>query len=86
MGLSDRDRAILEFERSWWTESGPKEDGIKARFGLSASRYRQVLARLVDSDEALAFDPLMIRRLRRVRDARRRARVEGRPADGWRAR
>jgi hypothetical protein len=86
MGLSDRDRAILEFERSWWTETAPKEAGIKTRFGLSPSRYRQVLARLVDSDEALAFDPLVIRRLRRLRDTRRRARVEGRPADGWRAR
>ena len=84
MGLSERDRAILEFEGSWWTEPGPKEAAIKARIGLSASRYRQILAALIDSDEAAAEAPMVIRRLRRERDRRRRARFEGRPADGRR--
>ena len=86
MALSERDRSVLEFERSWWTEPGSKEVGIRARLGLSPSRYRQLLAALLDSEEAEAFDPLVIRRLKRRRDDLRRARYEGRPAGGGRAR
>jgi len=82
MGLSERDHEILGFEASWWTEPGTKEAAIKARFGLSASRYRQILATLVDSREAETVDPFLVRRLRRDRDRRRRARFEGRPAGG----
>ena len=97
MSLSERDRAILEFERTWWIQSGSKEQAIKSRLGFSATRYRQLLASLVDSAEAEAFDPLFIRRLRRRREQQRRAarrrkcggaraRFERRPAGGGRAR
>lgn len=79
MALTDRDRAILDFERSWWTESGPKDTAIKERFELSGTRYYQLLGELLDDDDALEYDPLLVRRLRRIRDRRRRARVEGRP-------
>ena len=82
MGLSERQRAILEFEGSWWTQPGSKEAAIKARFGLSASRYRSILAELIDSTDAELLDPLLVRRLRRDRDERRRVRYEGRPAGG----
>ena len=82
MGLSERDRAILDFERTWWTETGPKQVAIRARFKLSATRYYQVLAALLDSPDAHAYDPLVVRRLRRRRDGRRRARYEGRSAGG----
>ncbi len=82
MALSERDRSILEFERSWWTLPGSKEGAIRARLGMSPTRYRQLLRVLVDSDEAETFDPLLIRRLRRLRDERSRARYEGRPAGG----
>jgi hypothetical protein len=78
MVLSDRDKAILEFERSWWNELGPKETAIRQRFELSTSRYYEILGELTDSPEALAYDPLLVRRLRRLRDRRRRARFEGR--------
>ncbi len=81
MALSDRDRAILDFERSWWIEPGPKELAIRERFELSPTRYYQVLNELLDSSDALAYDPLVVRRLRRMRDRRRRARYEGRSAD-----
>ena len=77
MTLTERERAILEFERSWWAEPGPKELAIRERFDLSATRYYQLLGELVDSDDALEHDPLVIRRLRRMRDRRRRARFEG---------
>ena len=79
MALTDRDRAILDFERSWWTEPGPKDTAIRERFELSGTRYYQLLTELIDDPAALEHDPLLIRRLRRLRERRRRARVEGRP-------
>lgn len=80
VALSDRDRAILDFERSWWTGPGPKEMAIRERLGLSATRYYQLLNGLLDAPDAIAYDPLVVRRLRRLRDRRRRARFEGRSA------
>jgi hypothetical protein len=84
MALSDRDRAILEFERTWWSEPGPKELAIRERFDLSTTRYYEIIGDLLDDPEAMAFDPLVVRRLRRLRDRRRRARFEGRTAGGGR--
>ena len=78
MGLSERERAMLDFERSWWTDGRPKEAGIQDRFQLSPSRYYHLLTALLDSSDALAYDPLVVRRLRRLRDRRRRARFERR--------
>jgi Protein of unknown function (DUF3263) len=80
MALSERDRAILDFERVWWAEPGPKELAIRSRFDLSPTRYYQVLAELLESSDAVQYDPLVVRRLRRLRDRRRRARYEGRSA------
>ena len=77
MPLSDRDRAILDFERTWWSEPGPKGAAIQARFGLSSGRYYQLLGDLIGSAEAAAYDPLVVRRLRKLRSNRRRARLEG---------
>lgn len=68
--MTDRDRAILGFEKHWWQLAGNKETAIRDRFGMSAVRYYQVLNRVVDSGEALAFDPQLVRRLRRIRSAR----------------
>jgi hypothetical protein len=77
MELTDRDRAILDFERGWWAEAGPKEALIRERFELSATRYYQILNELLEAPEAYVYDPLVVRRLRRLRDRRRRARHEG---------
>ena len=82
MGLSERDQAILEFEGSWWTVTGSKEAAIRDRFGMSPSSYRRILASLMESEEAENVDPLLVRRLRRDRDLRRRARYERRPPGG----
>ncbi len=76
MALTERDQAIIEFERTWWSEDGSKESIIRERFELSTTRYYELLGELIDSDEAYEFDPLVIRRLRRLRDRRRRARFE----------
>ena len=72
--LEDRSRAILDFERGWWQQKGSKERAIRQRFGLSAARYYQLLNGLIDSPEALRYDPMLVRRLRRLRTARRRQR------------
>ena len=80
MALSEREKAILDFERSWWKEVGSKRAQIRHRFGLSATRYYQIVSGLVSSPDAAAYDPLVVLRLRRLRSQRRRARLEGRPA------
>lgn len=72
--LSERDVAILDFERQWWKYSGAKEEGIREQFGLSATRYYQLLNQLIDSPDALVHDPLLVKRLRRLRSSRQRAR------------
>ena len=73
--LSDRDRSILEFERQWWKYAGAKEQAVRELFGMSATRYYQVLNALIDSPAALAHDPMLIKRLRRMRTSRQRART-----------
>jgi hypothetical protein len=65
---------VLAFERQWWRYAGAKEAAIREQFGLSATRYYQVLNTLIDRPEALAADPLLVRRLRRMREVRQRQR------------
>lgn len=73
--LDERTRRILDFERSWWQDGGPKERRIRERLDLSPTRYHQLLTRAIDLPEALAYDPMLVRRLRRLRESRRRTRV-----------
>ena len=73
--LSDRDQAILGFERQWWKYAGAKEQAIRELFDMSATRYYQVLNALIDDQAALAFDPMLVKRLRRMRASRQRART-----------
>lgn len=73
--LEERARAILDFEREWWLLPGPKERAVRERFGLSAARYHHLLNALIDRPEALAYDPMLVRRLRRLREGRRQKRV-----------
>lgn len=77
LSLSDRDRLLLEFERESWKLTVPKERAIREQFGFSPARYHQLLNRVVERPEAIAYDPMLVRRLRRVREARRRRRVAG---------
>jgi len=73
-GLSRREREILAFERQWWKYAGAKEQAIRDLFDMSATRYYQVLNALIDRPEALAADPMLVKRLRRLRASRQRAR------------
>ena len=72
--LSERSAAILDFEKQWWSFAGTKEAEIRQRFDLSAPRYYQLLNDLIDTEEALAHDPLLVKRLRRQRATRQRER------------
>ena len=72
--LSDRDREVLALERLWWQYAGAKEQAIREKFDMSATRYYQLLNALIDRDDALAFDPLLVKRLRRLRAQRQRSR------------
>ena len=73
--LSERDEQILAFERQWWKYAGAKEQAVRELFEMSATRYYQVLNALIDSPAALAHDPMLIKRLRRLRSSRQRART-----------
>jgi hypothetical protein len=72
--LERRDREILAFERQWWKYAGAKEQAIRELFDMSATRYYQVLNALIDTPEALAADPMLVKRLRRLRASRQRQR------------
>ena len=73
-GLSERDTKILAFERQWWKYAGAKETAIKDLFDMSATRYYQVLNALIDRPDALVADPMLVKRLRRLRSTRQRTR------------
>jgi hypothetical protein len=72
--LDDRSRAVLDFERDWTRHAGAKEEAIRQAFGLSATRYYQLLGALIETRQALAYDPLLVGRLLRLREARAAAR------------
>ncbi|KAA9161843.1 DUF3263 domain-containing protein [Amycolatopsis acidicola] len=74
-GLSERELAILAFERQWWRYAGAKEQAIREQFELSPTRYYQLLNQLLEKPEALAADPMLVKRLRKLRTARQRKRV-----------
>jgi hypothetical protein len=73
-GLGRRDREILAFERQWWKYAGAKEQAIRELFDMSTTRYYQVLNALIDTPAALSADPMLVKRLRRLRASRQRQR------------
>jgi hypothetical protein len=73
--LSHQEQEILAFEREWWRYATAKEHAVRERFGLSVDGYYRTLSQLLDREAALAHDPLLVRRLRRLRATRRRHRA-----------
>ncbi len=73
--LSERDRRILDFERDWIGDAGAKDDAVRQEFGHTATRYYQVLNTVIDSTAAIVYDPMLVRRLQRVRETRARERT-----------
>ncbi|ROS78779.1 DUF3263 domain-containing protein [Cellulomonas sp. PhB143] len=74
VGLDERGRQILDFERQWWKYAGAKEEAVRDLFDMSATRYYQTLNALIDTEAALAYEPMLVKRLRRLRSTRHRAR------------
>jgi hypothetical protein len=74
-GLDDLERRVLEFEREAWRLRVAKDRAIRETFGFSTTRYHQLLHRVVDRPAALAYDPMLVRRLRRLRELRRKRRT-----------
>lgn len=68
--LTDIERQMLDTESEWWATNGGKEAEIADRFGMSAVRYYDLLNRLINSEAALAYDPVTVNRLRRIRSER----------------
>jgi hypothetical protein len=84
MALRERDRVVLDIERSWWLEGRSKSDVVRARLCMSLSRFNQLLGELVTNKDAEAYDPLVVRRLRRAKARRRWATMGVSPASGRR--
>ena len=72
--LGARERGVLAFERQWWRHAGAKEEAIRRQFGIGPTAYYQLLSRLLDDPAALAYDPMLVKRLQRQRASRRRSR------------
>jgi len=72
--LTDLEARILEFERSWWKHAGAKESSIKELFDMTPPSYYQLLNNLIDREDALLAAPMLVKRLRRLREARTNAR------------
>jgi hypothetical protein len=76
--LTDRQRDILAFERQWWKYAGAKESAIRDLFDCSATRYYQELNAIIDLPAALVHDPMLVKRLHRLRATRQQQRAQGR--------
>lgn len=76
--LGGRDRSILDFEREWWRYAGAKEQAIREHFDMSPTSYYKALNELIDQDTAMAYDPMLVKRMRRMRAARHRRRAAAR--------
>ena len=77
--LGERERGVLAFERRWWRHAGAKEEAIRRQFGVGPTAYYQLLSRLIDDPAAIAYDPMLVKRLQRQRASRRRQRSRHRP-------
>ncbi len=74
-GLDDRSKRILDFERDWWRYAGAKEQAVREAFDVSPTRYYQLLNHIIDDDVAVVYDPMLVKRLRRLRTQRQRQRA-----------
>ena len=84
--LTERGRRILDFEREWWKYAGAKEQAVREHFDVSPTRYYQLLNRIIDDEDAVVYDPMLVKRLRRLRAQRQRQRAARRLGSGSSAR
>ena len=76
--LGERERSVLAFERHWWRHAGAKEEAIRREFAVGPTAYYQLLSRLIDDPAAIAYDPMLVKRLQRQRASRHRQRSRDR--------
>ena len=76
--LGERERSVLALERQWWRHAGAKEEAIRREFAVGPPAYYQLLSRLIDDPAAIAYDPMLVKRLQRQRASRRRQRSRDR--------
>ena len=76
-GLTELEVKILDFEKQWWRYAGAKESSIKEFFNLTPPAYYQLLNNLIDREAALLAQPMLVKRLRRLRESRTEARAAG---------
>lgn len=72
--LTDIEKAILAFEHRRWNHAGLKDEAILKTFALTPVRYQQWLLAIIDKPAALVHDPMLVKRLRRLQEARARRR------------
>lgn len=65
--ITDAEWRVLDFADQLPRIPGEREQAIRDTFGISATRYYQILNRLIDSTEAQARKPVLVKRLREQR-------------------
>lgn len=80
-GLTQAAKSLLDFEREWWRHAGDKQDAIREHFDCSPTTYYRFLNDIIDDDRSLVYDPMLVKRLRRMRAARQRQRAEARASE-----
>ena len=76
--LGERERSVLDFERRFWRHAGAKEEAIRRELGVAPTAYYQLLSQLIDDPAAIAYDPMLVKRLQRQRASRHRQRTRDR--------
>lgn len=71
--MTPTDAELLDFEASWPLPGAAKDSTVVAVLGMPPTLYHQRLGALLDDPKALAYNPLLIKRLRRLRATRRGA-------------
>lgn len=64
-------RSVLDFEKHWWKHQGNKAAQIQARLTMGTARYYRLLNAAIDHPDAVEYDPMLVKRLRRLREVRK---------------
>ena len=59
-------------------DAGAKEEAIRRELGVAPTAYYQLLSQLIDDPAAIAYDPMLVKRLQRQRASRHRQRTRDR--------
>ncbi|QSL99797.1 helix-turn-helix DNA-binding domain protein [Gordonia phage ODay] len=68
--MTDEERRMLDLAGQRWNYAGSLEQRVRDDFGISLTRFYQRVNQLIDTEEALAYSPVVVNRLRRLRTRR----------------